>query len=227
MTRPLLLDLFCGAGGCSEGYRRAGIDVVGVDINPQPRYRFPFVQGDALEALSDLIAGDEITTLYGADYRVSEFSAIHASPCCQRYSEATPKALRENHPDLVGPVRLLLEQTDIPWVIENVPGSPLRADVILRGGQFGLDVDRERWFECSWPVFGLLPSPLHDGVILNTMRSNHGPFVRKHGRVPTRAEIGLAMGIDWMRGDEIKQAIPPAYTEWIGRQLLEHLGVRA
>lgn len=205
------------------GYSRAGFQVVGVDHVPQRRYPFPFILGDALDVLTRMLAGEKFLASDGRWYGIEDFDAIHASPPCQRYSEATPKERRGSHPDLVAPIRLRLELSGLSWVIENVPGAPLRVGLKLYGGQFGLQVERERWFECSWPAFGLLPTPAYTGETLNTTRSNHGPFFRKHGRVPTRAEIGLAMGIDWMKGDEIKGAIPPAYTEWIGRRLMEYL----
>ena len=140
--KPRILDLFCGAGGCSVGYERAGFDVVGVDIAPQPNYPFGFVQADALAAL-------EVVPLTTVD-------AIHASPPCQAFSLATLYHGRENaekYPDLIEPVRKLLLDTGLPFVIENVPGAPIRHDVLLCGEMFGLRVHRHRYFE-THGVFG-------------------------------------------------------------------------
>ena len=133
--RPRLLDLFCGAGGAAVGYYRAGWDVVGVDIAPQPNYPFRFVRADALDFLSD----------HGREY-----SATHASPPCQRYSTMTADPSR--HPDLIAPVRQLLIDTGGPWVIENVPQAPLIDPVILCGSSFALGVRRHRAFESSVPI---------------------------------------------------------------------------
>lgn len=219
MKRPLLLDLFCGAGGCAVGYHRAGFDVVGVDSEPQPRYPFEFVQADAISYLAE----------YG-----SEFDAIHASPPCQRYSAATRNIKsRERYADLVGPTRLLLCNFDVPWVIENVPGAPLGASIMLCGLMFGLRVFRHRFFESN----RLLLSPSHRGhrgrlIGVGGMASvvGHGggpnAVTRKRmqltGNRDTKADWESAMGIDWMIRDELSQAIPPAYTEFVGRQLLKN-----
>ena len=133
MTRPRILDLFCGAGGAAMGYHRAGFDVVGVDIKPQPRYPFEFVQADAMT------------------YPLDGFDAIHASPVCKRHSAATPTWARKNHPNQIPPTRERLIRTGLPWVIENVPGAPLRPDLKLCGCMFGLnELERERWFETNW-----------------------------------------------------------------------------
>lgn len=211
MSRPRLLDLFCGAGGAAKGYQRAGFYVVGVDIKPQPHYC-----GD------EFVQADVMTVPWKALGR--RFDAVHASPPCQAYSTATRKANRKNHPDLIAPVRQGLVASCLPWIIENVPGAPLRSDFNLCGCMWQLNVERERLFETSWyRGFELRPPCYHADPVINTQRTAHGPFFRKHGRVPTRIEIGRAMGVDWMRGDEVKQAIPPAYTEFIGKQLMEYL----
>lgn len=210
MSRPALLDLFCGAGGATEGYRRAGFDVLGVDVRPRPRYRGDdFVQADALEYVR----------LMGW-----AFTAIHASPPCQRYSVATPVERRDDHPDLIDAVRDALQATGRPWVIENVRRAPLRGSLMLCGSMFGLNLVRHRYFEASGPwlsPFG--PASCHHrrGMVTVTGHSGYrllGP--RPCERV--RSSVGeVAMGIDWMSRAELAQAIPPAYTEWIGRQLRE------
>src|SRR5215467_701837 len=138
MTRPRLLDLFCGAGGAAMGYHRAGFDVVGVDIKPQPRYPFTFIQADAMT------------------FPLEGFDAIHASPPCQAYIRSGMYD-KSRHPDLLPPVRCQLERSDVPWVIENVPGAPMRVDLKLCGCMFGLGVARQRWFETSWHAFDLRP----------------------------------------------------------------------
>ena len=218
--RPRLLDLFCGAGGAAVGYHRAGFDVVGVDSRPQPRYPFEFFQADALEFVA----------AHG-----QEFDAIHASPPCQRFSRAVfTRDFKDRHQDLLGPVRQLMP-AGTPWVIENVDGAPMRAPAIrLCGLMFGLKVFRHRWFESSVLLLSPCHSPHtgkkigkdgmscvcgHGGGVSRRMRkqitAHHG-----HGGQQSKADWEAAMGIDWMTRDELSQAIPPAYTEYVGKQLL-------
>jgi DNA (cytosine-5)-methyltransferase 1 len=217
--RPRLLDLFCGAGGAEVGYHRVGFDVVGVDIQSQPNYPFEFVQADvaAWAAVDD-------TTIRGLRY--SDFDAIHASPPCQAYSNAQRLQGRD-HPDLIGPTRELLIATDLPYVIENVPGAPLLNPVVLEGQLFpGLRTSRPRLFETNWPLAQPLipPRPPHtkmgrppkDGEFMHVVGNFSGA---QHGRE--------AMGIDWMTRDELREAIPPAYCEFIGERLLAALGAAA
>lgn len=144
--KPKLLDLFCGAGGCSAGYVQAGFEVVGVDINPQPNYPYRFIQANALEILKD-------------KEFIGQFDAIHASPPCQAYSRARELSKARNngkygnHPDLIAPTRELLLKTGKAYVIENVPGSPLINPIKLFGSQFkNLYTQRERWFESNVPL---------------------------------------------------------------------------
>jgi DNA (cytosine-5)-methyltransferase 1 len=187
------------------GYHRAGFDVTGVDISPQPRYPFRFYQGDALDFLALLTAG-------GA---VGDWDAIHASPPCQVFSVATQHA-RANHDDLLTPTRTLLECVGLPWVIENVPGAPMRADYRLCGCMFGLGrLQRQRWFETSWRAFEMR-APCHHPEPAITITTKGQP--NRTGRAP---EARAVMGIDWMNERELGLAIPPAYTEHIGRQLLD------
>lgn len=233
MTRPLLLDLFCGAGGAAMGYHRAGFDVVGVDIKPQPSYPFEFWQGDAIELLTRLIDCDPPWS-FGRGRPLTDFDAIHASPPCQAYSAMrTNWNARKDHPDLLPPTRERLQASGLPWVIENVPGAPMASMVMLCGSAFGLgtgeyQLRRHRWFE----VFGawfMSPPCQHRGPVIG-IYGDHGRDRRRkegYGRYFTLDERKEAMGIDWMARDELDLAIPPAYTEYIGQQLLDHLKVTA
>ena len=200
--RPRLLDLFCGAGGAAVGYQQAGFYVVGVDIEPQPNY-----------------CGDEFVQADALTFDLSGFDAVHASPVCKAFTKtgwAYHFGYHANHDDLLTPMRARLEEQPAPWVIENVPGAPMRVDVMLCGSQFGLGVRRHRWFELSWSLFTLMTPCDHSRRVV----SPHGNPNRFKG---SRTEWAAGMGIDWMTAPELAQAIPPAYSEWIGEQLLAHL----
>ncbi len=211
MSKPRLLDLFCGAGGCSMGYHRAGFEVVGVDINPQPRYPFEFHQADAMT------------------YPLDGFDVIHASPPCQCYSTASPR--NNNHPDLYKPTLDRLIAAGVPYVIENVIGAPYGHGVVLCGTMFGLEADgewlqRHRNFETSI----LIMQPQHHHrkdkrtcTITGKCFLSKTKDCGKHSRQCTFETAKKLMGIDWMTRTELAQAIPPAYTEWIGKQLMEVL----
>lgn len=208
MSRPVLLDLFCGAGGAAVGYHRAGFDVVGVDTRPQPRYPFPFVQSDALTYLA------ECGELY---------SAIHASPPCQRF---TSGAHGFAWPDLVTPTRDLLVAVGKPWVIENVPGA-LLAGPTLCGTQFeGLRVIRHRTFEPGGFEIPSLPhSPAHPRVY-TTRRNTDLPPGDRYTQVTgggncSLAEASAAMGVDWtVHKVELNEMVPPDYTAYVGEFLM-------
>jgi len=211
MSKPKLLDLFCGAGGASMGYHRAGFDVVGVDIAPQPNYPFEFFQGDALAI--DL-AG---------------FDIIHASPPCQSFTayKRRPNHVKvENYPNLIPQVREMLMATDLPYIIENVPGAPLRSPIRLCGSSFGLNVRRHRMFEVSVPL--LAPPCDHawqkasGSFPAATNRGANSRWTVQIGSWNTKLAVQKeAMGIEWMTLEELSESIPPAYTEWIGKQLFE------
>lgn len=193
-----LLDAFCGAGGAGMGYHRAGFEVVGVDIAPQPHYPFEFYQADALEFIAT----------HGC-----EFDVIHASPPCQAYSRATAwRGSRKNHPDLIATTRQALQATGRPYIIENVQEarSLLCEPVMLCGTHFGLPVRRHRYFEV--PSTGLL--------LTLVCRHRSTDYAHDHGGKQTEAEYRDAMGCEWMTVHEAREAIPPAYTEWIGWQLM-------
>jgi DNA (cytosine-5)-methyltransferase 1 len=203
-----LLDLFCCAGGAAHGYRMAGFHVTGIDNRPQPRYAGDlFVQADALAYVA----------AHG-----HEFDAIHASPPCQAYSKA--RNLQGNeHPVLVESVRHLLQATGKPYVIENVKGAPLVDPVLLVGSMFGLRTMRPRLFECSFPVPFMLAPPASARHAKMGRPPAEGEYVHVVGHMSNVPYCGAAMGIDWMNQSELAQAIPPAYTEWIGQQLMLHL----
>jgi DNA (cytosine-5)-methyltransferase 1 len=228
-VKPRLLDLFCGAGGCSAGYARAGFDVVGVDVKPQPNYPYEFVQADALEVLDRLSFG---LSLVEGDLacHVEDFAAIHASPPCQHFTKYgnVVKDIRERYEDLIEPVRELLKATGLPYVIENVEGSPLHDSIVLCGSMFDLDVQRHRLFETNWP---LVPPtwPCRHKIWSRRFKSSTGRkpnsrFTIEVGSWDEKIERQkAAMGVDWtIATRELSEAIPPAYTEFIGQQLLAH-----
>ncbi len=216
--RPKLLDLFCCAGGAALGYTRAGFDVTGVDINPQPNYPYPFVQADALDLKLDFL---------------KQFDAIHASPPCQAYSDlAKRNGNADDWPRLIEPIRTMLEETGLPWVIENVEGAPLRDPIVLCGTMFtGLRVIRHRLFESNVSIDQPYHIPHLEHPLVHTLdkRKNHygktcewTDFVQVTGGGNCSvASARQAMGIDWMTKKELNEAIPPAYTEYIGRQIMQ------
>lgn len=206
---PVLLDLFCGAGGCSKGYVDAGFKVVGVDNKCQKNYPYEFIQADALEYVREC----------GHEYDV-----IHASPPCQAYTSIAVWKDRE-YPDMIAEVRESLKATGKPYIIENVPGAPLINPIMLCGTMFGLNVIRHRLFECNPEIW--FPPAI----------CNHHRQVVKHGRPPEHGKHFAAvtghfsdveyakesMGINWMGQHELAQAIPPAYTKFIGEHLKKNL----
>jgi DNA (cytosine-5)-methyltransferase 1 len=216
-----LLDLFCGAGGAAMGYHRAGFEVVGVDIAPQPRYPFEFIQADAIEVL-------EYPRL------TAKFDAIHASPPCQDWSQ-----MHRNYgaPEM-GTGWMLAATLDrlaalaVPWVVENVVGAPMPSPFELCGASFGLgvsgyDLNRHRRFQSN--VFMLAPPCQHRrGLSIGVYGNGTNKWHRaKLGRNIGRGEARQAMDIEWMTRKELNQAVPPAYTEWIGAQLLEAISVQS
>lgn len=216
MRKPRLLDLFCGAGGCSMGYHRAGFEVVGVDIKPQPRYPFEFHQADAMT------------------FPLNGFDVIHASPPCQAYTRMAKGLLisqgrGREYPKLIESMRERLIGTQVPYVIENVPGAPLQNAIMLCGSSFDLLVQRHRLFESNVFLMGM--ACLHARQIKNKPSLHRlqgrsrvvGCYGNGRGKGDNLALWSQAMGIDWMTRKELSQAIPPIYTEWIGRQLMEVL----
>ena len=204
VTRPVMLDAFCGAGGAAKGYQRAGFYVIGVDIKPQPNYcGDEFYQADALTVLREVrdyaLAGDY------------PYQAIHASPTCQHHANVTGwRGNRDDHPDLLTPTLRLLADIETPWVVENVPEALPTWDYVLCGSQFGLKVKRHRGFRRgNWSAFEMQSPCMHHRL---------RPFEHKAERA-----YADAMGCEWMSSAEARQAIPPAYTEHIGLQLIGQL----
>ena len=229
------------------GYHRSGFEVVGVDIAPQPNYPFEFVQADALEYLSGLLHGRAHGDWDGSEYGLGDFDAIHASPPCQAHSTIAKQVRKlgrtaNEHPDLVPQTRELLQAMQLPYVIENVVGAPLINPTLLCGSSFGLDVRRHRLFETNWPLlappcahgwqtprFRSLDSRRAKSVVPIHGSSQLASVVGVHGNLNYRGEMELrkrAMEICWMSNYELTQAIPPAYTELIGHQLLTYLNAQ-
>lgn len=209
---PKLLDLFCGAGGAASGYARAGFEILGIDNTPQPHYPFEFIEADALDY---------------ARAQGHRFEVIHASPPCQQYSRLRSIHKRD-HPDLIPAVREILRGSGALWIMENVPGAPLINPVMLCGLQFGLRIFRHRYFESNCCLF--VPDHIpHGKQLVGTggfvSVAGHGDSDR--GRIPpdhrSVASWRLGMGIDYMIQDELAQAIPPKFTEYLGKQLIRAL----
>jgi DNA (cytosine-5)-methyltransferase 1 len=224
--RPLrLLDLFCGAGGAGMGYHRAGFEVVGVDIVPQPNYPFAFVQADAIDFLWNGEKGEP-------------FDSIHASPPCQAHTTMSNRwrgngGLADERTDLIPQTREALIATGLPYVIENVPGAraEMKAPYTLNGGMFGLGVDRPRLFETNFPLLVSQRQGVADPVgVYGKHHDGRRLFTRAGGseqRAAATLEEGReAMGIDWMQWRELAEAIPPAYTEHIGHYLMAEVKAR-
>lgn len=220
MGRPRLLDLFSGAGGCAVGYHRAGFEVVGVDHCSMPRYPFEFIQADALQYVAQ----------HGHEYDV-----IHASPVCKGYSVTRHIHGYTDHPMQIEDVRMALLAIGKPYVIENVPGARehMRSPCVVCGRALGLDVKRHRLFESNLLLSSTICPPSHPGDWLTVFgesvrergvtigrTAKNGPRIRAKRR--TLAEGKAAMDISWMSLRELCQAIPPAYTSFIGEQLRWH-----
>lgn len=216
--RPRLLDLCCGAGGVASGYYRAGFEVIGVDIKPQPNYPFEFVHRDALDVLNEWTLAHD-------------FDAIHASFPCQSKTAYRRKGhgVGDGYLNLVPEGRRRILKTGLPYVIENVPGArgELIDPVMLCGAMFpALRTYRHRYFETNWP----LTVPLHPQHVAPQVKMGRAPkpgeWVQAVGNFSGAAEAREAMGIDWMNRDGLRECIPPAYTEWIGQQLMAEIQQR-
>lgn len=226
MKRRRLLDLYCCAGGAAKGYHDAGFEVVGVDIEDQPNFPYEFVQGSAFAALCK-------PSFW------MQFDVIHASPPCQGYSTVTPKGSRSAYAKVIGPLREVLVATGKLYVIENVIAArpEMREPIMLCGSSFLLDVRRHRLFESNVPLTA--PPCDHswqtprfqslDGRMKRAGRLASVVGVHGHCNYAGEKEIReRAMGnVHWMTSDELAESVPPAYTEWLGTQLLDHLQVAA
>lgn len=224
MSRPVILDLFCGAGGASMGYHLAGFDVVGVDINPQPNYPFRFLRADVTR-----LGLPELVKFTGA-------CAVHASPPCQLFTTLNTgnkgrlkPTGHDGHPDLLSPTRPRLDELGRPYVIENVPSAPMRPDIQLCGEMFGLSVIRHRKFELGGWSAAQPAHVKHRGRVAGMRHGEwfEGPYCAVYGDGGGKGSVPQwqrAMGVYWTDvKKELTEAIPPAYTEWVGRRLLEHL----
>lgn len=220
-AKPRLLDLYCCQGGASMGYHQAGFDVFGVDINPQPRYPFPFHLGDALEVLTN-------------DTFMAGFDAIHASPPCQDHSALKATSGLHGTGHLLEATLEALRAQDKPWIVENVPGAPMPGALTLCGTEFGLGIEhqgrryrlrRHRLFLAQFHLMGA-GGCMHGtdpvvGVYGDHLRSR-GHY-RKGADFPGEDKVALggqALGIGWMTWKGLSQSIPPAYTQFLGEQLL-------
>ena len=215
MTRPRCLDLFCSAGGSAMGLYRAGFDVTGIDIKPQPHY--PSFHNAEYASHFEFHLADALA------FPLEGYDCYWASPPCQRYSRETPKEYRGNHPDLIAATRELLMGTGKPYIIENVPDArtKLISPIMLCGSMFGLRVWRHRWFEVYPESFNLSVCCNHSShpVLVTGTPKRNGHRIKE----PNTAEIRQALQIDWMTKVEMDQAIPPAYAEFLGKQMMQYI----
>jgi len=205
--KPKLLDLCCGAGGAAMGYFRAGFDIVGVDIMPQPNFPFRFVQDDALDFVKR---------------NTGEFDAVPASPPCQGYS-ITKTIHRRQYKKLIPEFREALQNTGKPYVIENVIGAPLRDCIKLCGTMFGLNVYRHRLFESNILLLQLGHTKHMKPAVKVGRCAKSGEIMCVAGHFSSLPLAKECMGIGWMTRDELAQEIPPAYTTFVGLQVKQHI----
>lgn len=200
------LDLFCGQGGAGMGYYQAGFKVIGVDIVDQPRYPFDFISRDAFAVLKDI---------------GNNFDFIHASPPCQKYTRLWA-IYKKEHPDYIDQIRQLLIQSGKPYVIENVITAPLEG-ITLCGTMFGLKTYRHRKFESNIP----LVQPEHGKHVARLQELGRpikdGEYWNIAGHFTGAKQCGIDLGMSWMTREGMREAIPPAYTKYIGEQILNHL----
>ncbi len=238
MSKPKMLDLFCCEGGASTGYANAGFDLYGVDHEPQDAYPFPIYIGDALDALDRLIAGEALPfTQPNGDIEwltLADFAALGASPPCQAHSTITPD--KSKHVDLIPPTRERLSATGLPFIMENVEGARRTMDnaVKLCGSSFGLRVRRHRYFETNLDHVWSLPCRHAEqgrpiGVYGDHPQDDteyrRPDGTRRGDKAKTIDEARDVMGMPWATWHGTTQAVPPAYTEFLGHQLAAHLAV--
>jgi len=233
--KPRLLDLFCGAGGAAMGYHRAGFEVYGIDNKPQKNYPFPFLQMDALEAMDRLLRGEGLTFSNGVTLYLADIDAYHASPPCQDYSVVKSLHKGKEFPRLIEPILTRFRNTRKPYIIENVIGSNLPPQpkldgtlgVMLCGTSFGLNIRRHRLFETSFPVPTL---PCDHSIPIMDIYGDKERCKRMRELFPESIGMDferhwvIHIGVSWMRKrNEWREAIPPAYTEYIGKYLMEYI----
>lgn len=234
MRRPKILELFCGVGGAAEGYFRAGFDVYGVDIEEQPDFPFAFFRGDAISVLSTLLGGGSVAFTIGTGkvqrLRIGDFDAVHASPPCQASCTLTKGTNSGNeYLNLIPATRALLDLFAGPTVIENVQGSDLRRDLTLCGEMFGLGVIRHRYFEVSGFAAVPLEHVKHRGRVAGWRHGEwfDGPYFAVYGDGGGKGTVAQwqdAMDMHWTDNRKsIAEAIPPAYTRFIGGQIMTRL----
>jgi DNA (cytosine-5)-methyltransferase 1 len=231
-VKSRLLDLFCGAGGCSVGYARAGFEVVGVDIEPQLDYPFEFHQADALEFMDALLSTGVLVdvTDQGEQWLViQDFDAIHASPPCPVHSSLNGWSGDSTEPDLIPQTRAKLIESGLPYVIENVPGAPLLSPLRICGQALGLRVRRHRLFETNFPM--MVPSCWHPEPPVIVVGGSIGRKVfdpRRKAIAPSFELAKEVMGMSWVTTRQgVVNAIPPAYCEHVGQYLMAELNARA
>jgi DNA (cytosine-5)-methyltransferase 1 len=216
ITRPILWDLYCCQGGAGKGYHDIGFEVIGVDIKPQPRYPFRFIQANVLDFLRE--------NLYGPFSSGRTVAAVHASPPCQLDSDCQ-RIQGRDHPDLIGPTRDLLLEFGVPYVIENVRGAAakLRDPAMICGPMVGVDMYRHRYFETNWPL-SVPPHAAHTAPQVKMGRpAKAGEYIQAVGNFSGVQQAREVMEMPWANRDGLREAIPPAYTRYIGEQLMRHL----
>ncbi len=205
-----LLDLYCCGGGAGHGYELAGFDVTGVDIVEQPRHRGKFIKSDAIN--------------FALNHH-HEFDVIHASPPCQAYSMASKqyRLSGKEYDDLIEPTRQALKAIGKPYIMENVPGSPLVNPIELCGAMFGMRTYRHRLFESNMPI-AAPPHPAHDAPNAKMGRPpKDGEFIQYVGHFPGVGLVRDMTGLHWLGQKELAQSIPPQYTEYLGKQIIQML----
>jgi len=214
------LDLFCGAGGAAAGYHRAGFEVTGVDNKPQHHYPFRFIQYDAMKILSAWQIPGFLESIFGDDHH---FDLVHLSPPCQGYSWSVAPHNKTNFSRYIDQARLYLSSISIPYVLENVFGarSHMINPLLLCGSMFCLPIRRHRLFELSPGLFFMTPHCSHPRKTIHISGSTKHKGL--YSPEPSLYQRSIAMGIDWMTDRELSEAIPPAYTEFIGEHMIDYL----
>lgn len=230
MMQPVLIDFYCCGGGASEGFHRAGFDVLGIDNEPQPRYRFEFARMSALDALDILNGGGKIEFDTGRLIGAEDVAAYVGSPPCKVHTSLKPFSA-SHHIDLIPDTRERFRASGKPYIIENVPGAPLIDPVQLCGTAFGLgaqcidgwrNLKRHRLFESNVPLIGT-ECPGDHGDVIGVYGVGGGGW-QTRGYKGYADESREAMGIDWLPQKYLSQALPPVYAKYLGHQLLAALG---